>query len=354
MSITTLMRGLAGLLWLLAQSTWALSCYEGVGESAYAGSREQIESIKNEILLPNGITPPNTIIWRSENLSTHLSCFDTDNHPEGEPVYLYWDPAKNLSRIHPSIQVGISIDGVDYPLTHAQRYLLGAGTKPDPHNSQQHCQVLKKKRPFGCAASQQVTLNYSLFVKTTGAAPPASGRIHNAANYNIFQVDGEQRNTTPLKNFNLKLTGLQRIRFVACNPQLSIIGSSGNSVNFGVVTTTPNAAGQIIRRQKFSVKADLRAKDSGGVCDGRLLKARFSTTRTKDDRTILPPHRDDIGFQIFQKDRSQPIVLDQFMEFETLDQGIAEQQFEVGLLQITAKPRPGFFAATATIEISLK
>jgi hypothetical protein len=40
MSITTLMRGMAGLLWLLAQSTWALSCYEGVGESAYAGSRE--------------------------------------------------------------------------------------------------------------------------------------------------------------------------------------------------------------------------------------------------------------------------------------------------------------------------
>lgn len=346
------------LLCLLADQAWALSCYQGAGMSAYyAKNRVQTETISNEILVPNGMTKAGTILWRSQTYSTQFTCFDTDSQPGGESAYLYWNPDKTLNNIHHSIELGVTINGIDYPLSGA-RLLIGTGTSYDYWNGSRNCSNLGIRTTWGkrCARPETLLVKYSIFIRSTGSTPPKQGNIPNTGSYSVFQVDGQGglNRSSSNANFQLKINGLNRIRFVECNPRVTIEGNAGNSINFGRIYTKEQNINQIIARKPFTIKADLSRPDTGGVCNGKMLVASFSAANLQDNTTILPEGRKDIGIQIFKHNQNEALAFKTPVDLAMLNNGVAQNQFDAGILQLAATPKAGQFNAVATVEITFK
>lgn len=336
-----------------SQGTWALSCFAGSGLAAFQGKNGiQTATISDQVLVPTGFTTTGTILWRSQTYTSAFTCFDTDNQPNGENAFLYWDPQRTLSSIHPSIQVGITINGMDFPLIAGNGVNLAPGTVTPA--TLQNCRDIGISR-LRCATPRTLNFGYTVFVKATGAAPPTNGQIPNPGSVSLFQVDGSGGlNGRPNSNFNLYLSGLNNIRFVECNPQITINSTNGNTVDFGRVVTQTNAVNQIINRKNFNIRTDLSRSDTGGVCNGKVLMASFSATNSQNLNTILPANRTDIGIQLFQKGGTTPIQFRTPYEISTINGGIASNDFEAGLIQLSPSPAVGRFNATAVVEVTFK
>lgn len=337
----------------LSQGAWAVSCFAGTGISAFKSKNlVQTGTITNEVTVPNGFITAGTTLWRSQTFSTAFTCFDTERQPDGESVYLYWDPQKKASTLHKSIEIGITINGVDYPLKGTNRLFIGAGTVL-PANKK-NCDDVEYFRPL-CATPQTINVQYSIFVKATGVAPPADGKIPNPGIINLFQVDGSGGlNPNANSNFNLRVSGLDKIKFVECNPIVSIGGTNGNTVNFGRVSIQRNGVNAILNRKSFSVKADLSRSDRGGTCNGKVLLATFVATNPINSSTLRPTNRSDIGIQIFENGSNTPIQFLKQYEISTINAGIASTTFDAALVQLAPSPAVGPFNATAVVEVTFK
>lgn len=342
---------LLGCMSVITQRSWALACFAGSGSSAWNGTNIQVEAITQPILVPKGIIKANTTLWRSQNFKTTFTCFDDWAYGQPENAKLYWDPQNKLKNVDPSIQVGITIDGIDYPLTYGLNRNIGLATQLPI--SIYNCRSSWNFR--GCATSRTISVNYSIFVKSTGISPPSDGRIKNSERYSIFQVDGfASLNSKPNSNFNLYIQGLNNIKFVDCNPQVTIQGTSANTIDFGSITYKSNKVNQILSRASFNVVADLSRSDTGGVCNGNVLMASFSATNTANSYTILPIGRDDLGIQLFQTGNSLPLSLNTPVVLATLNQGTASNTFDAALLQLKSNLMTGRFSAVATVEVTFK
>ncbi len=339
----------------LNHGAWALSCFKGSGLSAWNGKeRTQTESITQEVLVSLGTTTPGTTLWRSQTYTTTFTCFDTNYQMNGESAYLYWDPQTQMPSIDKSIQLGVTINGVDYPLVKGQRIELAPGTIP-PATTQNCNDIGISGR--SCATPQSVTVKYGIFVKSTGINPPSNGKIPNSGTYSVFQVDGKGGlNSAKNSNFNLYITGLNNIKFVQCNPEVTVnvTGTNGNTIDFGKIVTHTADLNKIIRRKSFNVKADLSKSDTGGICNGKVLVGSFTTANSQNSNTILPAGRKDIGIQLFQKNGSIPLTLNTPYDIATINNGIATNDFDAGLIQLSTSPAVGGFGATALVEVTFK
>lgn len=339
------------MMMALAQTSWALACFAGAGIGAWNGNNTQVETITQPILVPKGITKANTTLWRSQTFKTTFTCFDDWAYRRVENAKLYWDPQNKLSSIDPSIQVGITIDGVDYPLTYRLNKDIGLATQYPIH-------IFNCRSNFtirGCATPKTLTVSYSIFVKATGAAPPSDGRIKNFERYSLFQVDGfAALNSKPNSNFNLYIQGLNNIQFVECNPEVTVKGTSYNTIDFGTIPYNAGRANQVLNRLSFDIVADLSRSDTGGVCNGKVLMVSFSSANSKNGNTILPAGRDDLGIQIFQSGSQTPLTLNTPVALATVNYGTASNVFDTALLQLKDNLIVGRFAATAVVEITFK
>lgn len=198
-------------------------------------------------------------------------------------------------------------------------------------------------------------MRYSIFVKSTNSSPPSNGQISNSGTYSVFQIDGRGGlNIVKDSNFNLYLTGLNNIRFVQCNPEVTIEGTNGNTVDFGRIVTQTTDINQIIKRRSFNIKADLSKTDTGGVCNGNVLVASFLATNSLNNNTILPTGRSDIGIQLFQQNGTTPLNFLTPYDLATINNGVASNTFDAGVIQLSASPALGQFNATATVEVTFK
>ena len=57
-------------------------------------------------------TAPGALLWRSQTFTSTFQCTDDWNNPKGENAYLYWDPQSQMSKIHNSIEVGVTYEGL--------------------------------------------------------------------------------------------------------------------------------------------------------------------------------------------------------------------------------------------------
>ncbi|WP_224971819.1 fimbrial protein [Acinetobacter oleivorans] len=342
------------LFFCFAQGAWALSCYKGSGLSAWSGKeRTQTEAISQPVLVPMGVTAAGTTLWRSQTYSATFTCFDTESRG-GESAYAYWDPQSQISTIDPSIQVGVTINGVDYSLVKGQRLLLGPGTAA-PVSTQNCRNIGITSSTKTCATPQTITVKYGIFVKSTNSNPPASGQISNSGTYSVFQIDGSGGlNSVKDSNFNLYLTGLNNIKFVQCNPEVTVEGTNGNTVDFGKIVPQASYLNQIVKLRTFNIKADLSKTDTGGVCNGNVLVASFLATNSQNNNTILPTGRSDIGIQLFQHNGTTPLNFLTPYDLSTINNGVASNTFDAGVIQLSASPALGQFNATATVEVTFK
>lgn len=220
-------------------------------QSSYALSCKQNGSIRQDIVLDKAIkvstanTAPGALLWRSQTFTSTFQCTDDWNNPKGENAYLYWDPQSRMSQIHNSIEVGVTYQGIDVKPTKGARQDVGPGTECRRSGS----------RCLSPARSLTVTVSYAIYIKATGKAPPAGGKINDNNSYSVFQVDGVGGlNGTPNSNFNAYISGLGNIQFISCNPKITVVANNGSTVNFGTIPRQNAVVGKIEKQVPFSVR----------------------------------------------------------------------------------------------------
>lgn len=349
-------------------NAFALSCKTGADYQS--GSTKKVVSLDHAIEVSTGSLQAGQLLWRSEPITVTFTCYDTDQHPSGENAYFYWDPKSQVQNISPSLSVGVTYEGVDHAANASQRTLLGRATGPGV--SQANCVSLfgsnifnwnAQARQVGCADPQTFTLTFSVFIKATGQPPPSSGVIGDNGEYSLFQMDGVGglNESRPNANYNLYLSGLANIRFVSCNPVVSIEGNSGNTVDFGKISVQRASAGKVEKRLPFSVVASLDDNGTGQDCQGRTLVASFSTNNdVQSNNTIIATNDETgssagVGIQIFtQSDPDTPLQMKHVVEVGTADGTVVKTTFDAGLIWLTNFPVVGPFSAMATVDVTFQ
>ena len=214
--IVFLTRWLAALFVMLtaSQDVYALTCQASnsvISETVNVG--KIIKASSSEI-------KANQKIWVSSAIKSTFTCKDTDNHPQGEMAFFWLDPKTQASTIPSFISIGVTYNGVDYPLVNGQKVQLGPAT-------------ICNKVDGVCsspAIPQTFNLEYQVYIKATGTTVPAGGAIKDNLNLSLFQVDGEGRGRGGDTNYNLFITGLSQINLMACLPTVAI---SPSLLDFG-------------------------------------------------------------------------------------------------------------------------
>lgn len=321
-------------------------------QSSYALSCKQNGSIRQDIVLDKAIkvstanTAPGALLWRSQPFTSTFQCSDTDNMPKGEDAFLYWDPQNKMQNIHNSIEVGVTFKGIDVKPVKNQRENVGPGTVC---SNPPRC-----NRP---ATSQSVTVTYSIYIKATGKAPPAGGKITDNNAYSVFQVDGVGGlNSRPNSNFNAYISGLGNIQFISCNPKITVVANNGSTVNFGTIPRQNAVVGKIEKQVPFSVAANMSDPTTGQDCQGETLQASFSSTYPLQDNSVILPTSDS-GFGILISQAATPntpIMMNSPVDLGLVNGTIVEKNFMASLKWLSTNPKVGPFSASANIDVTFK
>ena len=208
LSDTLFLTWLSVLFMLSAFPAQALTC------KTTSSTISEVVNIESIIKVSSSELIANKKIWVSSPITATFSCEDTDNFPNGESAYFWLDPENKASSLPDFIQVGITYNGIDYLLQNKKSVEIGPATLCD--KSGNTC-----KSP---AIGQTFSLVYQVYIISTGRSVTGDGKIDDNLKLSLFQVDGQGglRNGTAGANYNLFITGLNRIRTMACVPTVSI------------------------------------------------------------------------------------------------------------------------------------
>lgn len=325
---------------LFSGDSFAMSC-----KATDGGVRQEI-NLNKQITVPTATLAADTLLWRSQTFTSTFECSDTNNYPTGEDAYFYWDPLTELQNIHESLEVGVTYKSIDFKPIKGNKEVIGPGTE---------CNGIAPN----CAApaiSQRITVSYSVYIKATGKAPPSDGKIPSSGSYALFQIDGVGglNTSTTNGNFRAYITGLSSIRFISCQPKISVQGTYDSTVDFGRIPANHAVVGRVEKTMPFTVTADLTGQ--GQDCQGQILMASFSTNSAiHGTQTILPV--DKTGFGIVISSAAKPddwLTLNTPSELGYINGTNVSHQYLAGLLWLSDKPEIGPFSATANIDVTFK
>ncbi len=326
---------------LFSTSSYALTC-----KRASDGSVEQIIPLDHQINVSTANLTAGTVLWRSQTFTSTFKCTDTNNHPQGEDAYLWWDPDVKMSAIHNSLEVGVTFLGTDIDPTKIKSTDIGPGTV---------CQRTAGGRCRPPALPQTITASYAIYIKATGNPPPSNGVINDQSKYAAFQVDGEGGlNNQPNSNFRAYVSGLGNIRFISCSPKITVSANNGETVNFGAIPARNAVVGKIEKQVPFSIRADLTGQ--GQDCEKQTLMANFSTTYpTQDNQVILPEQNSGFGILLSRADSPNTwINMNTPTELGYVNGSVVESNFLASLKWLSATPKVGKFNASANIDVTFK
>lgn len=326
--------------YLFSANSYALSCKDG------SSIRQDIK-LDREITVPTANLTPGAVLWRSQTFTSTFTCTDTDNHPQGEQAYLYWDPLVKMQSIHNSLEVGVTYNSIDIKPVNSFKTEIGQGTS------------CNRNPEGGCtppAIPHTITVSYSVYIKATGNPPPESGSINDNAEYAIFQVDGVGglNTSTTDGNFRAYVSGLSNIRFISCNPQISVKGNNGAIVDFGRISSNRARVGIIEKSVPFTISADLTGP--GQDCQGQVLMASFSTTYyTQESKILLPAADSGFGIQLAMKSAPESIIpFNTPTELGISNGSVVENDYLASLIWLSNSPKIGTFKASATVDVTFK
>lgn len=326
---------------LLSSTAMALTCKA-------QGSVSQYVAIDSVIKASVGDFGANTKIWVSSPITATFTCSDTDSYPQGESAFLWLDPKDAVKNLHNSLEIGITWNNVDYKLQNGEKVEIGPGT------------VCRPNGRGGCsspATSQTFTLTYQVYIKTTGYPASSDGKVMGDVSLSLFQVDGKGGirggSVSQDGNFNLTITGLDKITFLACTPKVSLVP---DILNFGVINATRATAGKIEMTKPFTLLVDLTRETSGKTCTGETLLMTLSSTNPVTQGAIIMPAADSgFGFIISGNGTMAPrISLNTPQEIGVISGDQLTQDYYAGFIWLTNTPLLGSFSATATFTVTFK
>ena len=349
-----LFHALAALLALFAipNAAFALSCKDAMTQSV-----NQVIPLLDEIVISKGDAVRGRLLWRSDDYTVSFRCVDAQGAPQGEDAFFYWDPDRTVAQIHPSIEVGVTIKNVDHNVNGGDvRMLAGKGTVP-PANRQNCRMYWNNAKAKQCATSMVLNVTFSIYIKATGSQPPQNGQINSYGIYDLFQVDGQGgMNTIPNSNFRAGVSGLGQIHFIACNPNITIIGNSGSTVNFGRIPVADINKGAIQSQIPFQIQVDMTHPGAGNECSNRMLAASITTLNiVKDGSVIVSKLNGGFGIAISQADTpSHFIQLKKSIPLGPVNNTLMNYDFLASLIWTDDTAKLGPFSATATVNVTFR
>lgn len=330
---------LSVLLMLGAFPAQALTCKTTSSAISEVVDIEKILKVSSSELIAN------KKIWVSSPITATFTCEDTDNYPDGESAYFWLDPENKASSLPNFIQIGITYNGVDYLLQNKTSVEIGPATLCN--KSGDTCQ--------SPALSQTFSLVYQVYIVSTGRSVTGNGKIADNLKLSLFQVDGKLglRNGTAGANYNLFITGLNRITTMACVPTVTI---SPGEIDFGNIPAGNARPGYYEKTRPFTVKYGLVKQGSGTNCATEALLATFSSTNTVQESAIILP-RPDSGFGIVISPNANMlprIEMNTPIRFTLATGSTLSSTYTAGLLWLSRTPKLGTFSATARITVTFE
>lgn len=330
---------------LFSEQSMALSCRYGSNASSSNPTGDILQNFPiGSVSFARSDFTKDTLLWRSSTYTATFTCWDTNNYPQGEHAFIYWNPQNDLAKVDNSLNVGLTINGVDY-----DNINIGKGVKGPDIGPGTRSNGTNKATPL------TVSVSFSIYIKATGISPPST--YVDIGNARIFQVDGVLGlNGTPNSNYNAQLTNFNNIKVLECTPTVNIIGTSANTVDFGTVLKETSVVGKIAKTIPFTVSADI----SGGGCKGQQLVVNFNSTNVSnaDSSIIIPPTKPGVGIYITPSGSSEHINFGTTYNFsDTILTGSATtlaKTYNAYLQWLTNSPTVGKFSATAIVSITFK
>ncbi|HFZ8994127.1 TPA: fimbrial protein [Citrobacter freundii] len=306
---------------------------------------EQIVDIEKIIKVSSSEMNANTKIWVSSPIHAVTVCTDTNGKPDGEDVFFYLDPQKKAGNLPSFLKMGITYNGVDYPMVNGNKVLIGPGTICNRVNG--NC--------VSPATEQTLDLTYQVYIMATGQPIINDGKIANNLSFPLFQIDGVggiKTGTLPT-NYTLTITGLNKILTMACVPAVNI---SPTEVDFGYLSARNAQPGVIDKVRTFNVAYSLKSDGAGQVCNEENMLATFSTTnRLQGDTIILPSPDSGFGIILSENVSMEPrIAMNDPIKFTLKTEVPAIKTYSAGFLWTSNNPKLGPFSATATITLTFE
>lgn len=333
------------LTWMLVLSysapALALTCKASQAVSEYVA----LDSVLKASMGDFGV---NKKIWVSAPITATFTCTDTDNYPRGESAYLWLDPKNSLSALHNSLEIGITYLNVDYKLVNGTKVEIGPAT------------VCRSDGKGGClspAASRTFTLTYQIYIKTTGLKPASDGKVLGNLRLSLFQVDGEKGLRAGSGgtdgNFNLYLSGLDKLTFMACTPKVRLVPEI---LDFGVINRRWAQPGHVEKVKPFSVQVELQPEAGGKSCDGETLQMTVSSYNyVQDGSIIMPEMQSGFGFILSLDSSMTPrISLNSPETFGLVSGDYLQRNYYAAFIWTSTNPTSGDYEATATITITFR
>ncbi|MFG8562626.1 fimbrial protein [Pseudomonas paraeruginosa] len=323
------------LLLLLSQKSFALACLKDNSTST-----DSI-ALETTIAVPN-VLPKGTVLWRSPNYSISMTCWQDGEYYSAEYAYFWVSPLDpGHQQLGPDLQLGVHLNGKDLLCENSSqcRFII-------PEFYFQGC-----SNPSGCPYYGQTrTLNFNFFVAK--ASPPSAGKdgpLTGVSNYAAFQLDGvNQLNPNPAKNFRMYVTGLNRLRYIACSSKLSV---SPKTIDFKSIQSLHAEAGKVIKDVPFQIIATKDCNSAYGL--GAVLTP-IGATLSGNDTTLVPNDNPSVGITLFNENRSVVPFRKEFLLVEHSTAQSVVKNFFAQLKWMTSQPTLGKFSAAAAIDIYYK
>ncbi|WP_321901968.1 fimbrial protein [Burkholderia cenocepacia] len=323
-----------GLFMVLSQKSFALACLKDdtqATDAIYIGT---------SVAVPNTL-PQDSVLWRSQNYSISVTCWQDRMYYGAESVYFYLSPLdRNQTQLGPDLEIGIGLDGRD----------LRCSRLSD-------CRIELPVSFSGCfnsggckSQAKTFALNFNFFLSKK--SPPSTGRegpLTSQPAYAAFQLDGVAGiNSSPDKNFRMMIAGTNQFRYIACS---SILDIEPRTVNFGNIPIATAQTGKVISEMPFSITAVKNCSSAYGL--GGLLSPVGATVTT--DNALVPNDNKSVSVTLLNAQDGS--VLPFGKEFSLVPYGtdqVVVKNYLARLKWNTSQPTAGKFSAAATVDIYYK
>ncbi|WP_226800420.1 fimbrial protein [Burkholderia sp. Z1] len=338
-----------GLMLTLSQESFALACLNNATSNGngFGGEDSKTSSIDTTIAVSNTL-PKNTILWRSNEITLDMTCW-ADQNSESESVYIYLSPSDpGYTQLGPDLELGVRMNNVDYYCANQMETVGGRCRTAVPDMVIPRC----TGGSYGCASDakkKRMTVSFFIMKRSAPSAGKDGPLTGVTGTYGAFQLDGKGgMNNQPQRNFRMNVTGLNKMRYVACSSTLSV---SPSTINFHNVAAESAQSGKTITEVPFSVTAKKTCDSVYGL--GAKLTPLNATVQNSD--TLVPKDNASVSIRLlWEKNRSSVPFNTEFVLVPNGKDRVVVNDFLAQLKWNTSKPVMGAFNAGAAVEIYYK
>ncbi|OED13135.1 hypothetical protein A9Z05_23205 [Burkholderia sp. A2] len=339
------------LIALFSREGFALACLNNATSSTWngivqwAGEASMVSGITTTIAVPS-TAPKNTVLWRSPEVSLKVTCW-ADRGASQENVYIYLSPDDpGYTNLGPDLELGVSFNGVDYYCDNGMESFKGRCRK------MLNWVIPSCSKGWGCPElyyQASIRVSFIVLKRSVGGAGKEGSMSGVSGPYGAFQLDGAGgMNDQPQHNFRMNVTGLNKLRYVACDSKLSV---SPNLINFGAANPNAAAVGKVIREVPFTISASKTCNSVYGL--NAVMKS--INAATPDDYRIVPNDNKSVAISIFKQANREAVPFNkEFLLVEPSGDLVSVKSFLATLKWNTNQPTLGEFKAGATFDIFYK